>query len=98
MVKVYGSSDDLVEIEGSIYDEDEIGCYGQDVIIKFCDGTVIRVGYSKKDMAVWFIDIEKSGEAYKEIHFCNDENSDIYSDIFEIDEEIVSHYLVERKK
>lgn len=27
MVKVYGVSDDLVEIEGSSYWNDEIGCY-----------------------------------------------------------------------
>ena len=31
MVKVYGVSDDLVEIEGSSYWEDEIGCYDKDV-------------------------------------------------------------------
>ena len=26
MVKVYGASDDLCEIEGSVYKENEIGC------------------------------------------------------------------------
>ena len=43
MVKVYGCSDDLVEIEGSTCEEDEIGCYDRDVLIYFVDGTVIRV-------------------------------------------------------
>ena len=45
MIKVYGTSDDLVEIEGSAYKEDEIGCYNHDVRICFEDGTAIRVGY-----------------------------------------------------
>lgn len=27
MIKIYGASDDLVEIEGSTYKEDEIGCF-----------------------------------------------------------------------
>lgn len=31
MVKIYGVSDDLVEIEGSDWPEDEIGCYDQAV-------------------------------------------------------------------
>lgn len=97
MVKVYGASDDLVEIEGSIYKENEIGCYNQDVIIKFCDGTVIKIGYPKKDKAVWFIDVENAGGAYKELHYCNNEDDEIYSDILEIDAEIVSHHLTNRK-
>lgn len=50
MVKFYGCSDDLVEIENSKYKEDEIGCYGKDVRIRFIDGTVIRVGYPKKTL------------------------------------------------
>ena len=44
MVKVYGASDDLVEIENSKYKEDEIGRYDHDVRIRFFDGTVTRVG------------------------------------------------------
>ena len=31
MAKIYGASDDLVEIENSQYKEDEIGCYNSDV-------------------------------------------------------------------
>ena len=53
MVKVYGVSDDLVEIEGSSYWEDEIGCYDKDVRIWFCDGTVIRIRYA--DGGIWQI-------------------------------------------
>lgn len=47
IVKVYGVSDDLVEIDGSSYWEDEIDCYDKDVRIWFCDGTVIRIRTDK---------------------------------------------------
>lgn len=93
MVRIYGRSDDLVEIEGSNYAEDEIGCYNQDVIIVFEDGTQIRCGYSKGNIAVWYIVVECEGTAEYNLCVCNDENSDIYSDIFGIDSEIKTHRL-----
>jgi hypothetical protein len=98
MVKVYGCSDDLVEIENSTYKEDEIGCYGSDVRIRFLDGTVIRVGYSKPNLAVWWIEVEKQGTANQTLTICEDEEADIYSDIFEIDSEIKSHSVIKRKE
>lgn len=94
MVKVYGYSDDLVEIEGSNYKEDEIGSFERNVRIWFEDGTVIRVGYPKKDLGVWWVEIECAGSAEKKIQYCNDEEADIYSDIFEIDSEIVKHQIL----
>ena len=97
MVKVYGYSDDLVEIEGSVYKENEIECYDKDVRIRFVDGTVIRVGYSKKDIAVWFIEVEKKRTAKQFLEICEDENADIYSDVFEIDSEILSHSVIKKK-
>lgn len=97
MVKVYGCSDDLVEIENSKYKEDEIGCYGKDVRIRFIDGTVIRVGYPKKNIAVWFIEVENKGSAKQFLGICEDEDADIYSDVFEIDSEIRSHSVIKKK-
>lgn len=97
MVKVYGTSDDLVEIEGSSYKEDEIGCYNSNVRIRFTDGTVIRVGYPKKDAAIWWIEVEKKGTAAQTLTICKDEDARIYSDIFEIDAEIKSHSVIKRK-
>lgn len=97
MVKVYGCSDDLVEIENSVYKEDEIGCYDKDVRIRFIDGTVIRVGYSKKNIAVWFIEVEKKGTAKQYLEICEDEDADIYSDVFEIDSEVKSHSVIKKK-
>lgn len=97
MVKVYGASDDLVEIEGSSYEFDEIGCYNSDVLIYFKDGTTIRVSYPKRGKAIWNIDVEEAGTAYKKLHICNNEDDEIYSDIFEIDSEIALHEVVDRR-
>ena len=49
MIKVYGASDDLLEIEGY----GEIDCYGKAVRVCFDDGTVIWCSYGKPDLAVW---------------------------------------------
>ena len=97
MVKVYGESDDLVEIENSKYKEDEIGCYDHDVRIRFFDGTVIRVGYPKDGLAIWWVEIEKQGTAEQKMTICDDEDARIYSDIFEIDSEIKSHSVIKQK-
>ena len=97
MVKVYGASDDIVESENSKYKEDEIGCYDHDVRIRFFDGTVIRVGYPKDGLAIWWIEIEKQGTAENKLTICNDEDARIYSDIFEIDSEIKSHSVIKHK-
>ena len=97
MVKVYGTSDDLVEIENSKYKEDEIGCYDHDVRIRFFDGTVIRVGYPKDGLAIWWVEIEKQGTEEQKLTICDDEDARIYSDIFEIDSEIKSHSVIKQK-
>lgn len=94
MVKIYGASDDLVEIEGSKYKEDEIGCYNENVRIWFKDGTVILVSYGKEDLAVWKINIEETGTAEQHLEICEDEDADIYSDIFKIDSEILKHETI----
>lgn len=97
MVKVYGASDDLVEIENSQYKEDEIWCYDHDVRIRFLDGTVIRVGYPKDGLAIWWVEIEKQGTAEQKLTICEDEDARIYSDIFEINSEIKSHSVIKQK-
>ena len=97
MVKIYGVSDDLVEIEGSTYKTDEIGCFNSDVRIRFVDGTVIRIGYPKADTAIWWIEVEKRGTAVQGLTICNNEDAKIYSDIFKIDAEIKSHSVIKQK-
>ena len=97
MVKIYGVSDDLVEIEGSTYKVNEIGCFNSDVRIRFVDGTVIRIGYPKADTAIWWIEVEKRGTAVQGLTICNNEDARIYSDIFKIDAEIKSHSVIKQK-
>lgn len=97
MIKIYGCSDDLVEIYGSVYKEDEIGCFDHDVRIRFFDGTIIRIGYPKKDLGGWWIAVEKQGTAKQALTLCDNEDDDIYSDIFEIDAEIKSHSVIKQK-
>lgn len=97
MVKIYGCSDDLVEIEGAKYPDDEIDCFDRDVLIGFKDGTEIRVGYPKENMAVWWIEIEKTGGAAYAMNRCDDEDAEIYSDVFSIDSELAWHKNVKRK-
>jgi len=94
MIRIYGASDDLVEIEGSEYKEDEIGCYNSQVRIWFKDGTVILVGYPKECGAIWWILVENDGPSKHEVVPCYDEDADIYSDIFEIYSEIVRHEVI----
>ena len=88
MLKVYGYSDDNVVIEGAPYPFDEIGCFDEIVTVWFTDGTVIEVGYGKEDKGIWWIKIREEGSSESTLTECNDEDSDIYSDIFEIDSEV----------
>lgn len=97
MVKVYGASDDLVEIEGSAFKEDEIGCFDKDVRIRFMDGTIIRVGYPKDGLAIWWVEVEKEGTAAHTLTICEDEDARPYSDIFEIDAEVKGYSVIKRK-
>ena len=97
MIKIYGCNKGLIEIKNDQYTTTEIDYFNHDVIISFADGTVIRVGYSKPNLNVWYIKVEKLGTAKQKLTICNDEESKIYSDIFEIDSEILSHKIVKKR-
>ena len=91
MIKVYGYSDDNVDVDGAPYPADEIDCYDSKVQIRFSDGTLIEIEYGKNGLAIWKITILEKGMAKQILTECNDENADIYSDIFEIDADYVWH-------
>lgn len=95
MIRVYGYSDDLVEIEGAF--ADEIGCYNRNVRIAFRDGTKILIGYGKPGLGVWWIVVEKQGTAPQKLTVCEDEDAEIYSDIFEIDSPILGWVILEKE-
>lgn len=88
MVKIYGASDDLIEIEGFQNGFDEIDCYDEKVEIDFLDGTIISIVYGKPNLAVWGIKVLREGKANHTLTICEDEEAEIYSDIFEIDSDI----------
>ena len=97
MLKIYGYSDDLVEIEGAKYPYNEIDCFEQDVKITFTDGTKIIVGYSKKGMGVWWIKRTSQGSADQTLTICEDPDATPYSDILTIDSELKSVRVVSKR-
>ena len=95
MAKVYGYSDDIVVIEHLDGGCTEIDCFNSAVIITFEDGTVITVGYGKLDKGIWWIRIATGGSAFCNLIPCDDEDAEIYSDVFEIEAEAVMWSLEE---
>lgn len=88
--KVYGYSDDLVDIDrldGS--NIDEIGCFERIVEVRFKDGTIIHVQYPKRPgLGVWGITYINKGPAEQELTECEDEDADLYSDVLVIHAEL----------
>ena len=98
MIKVYGYSDDNLVIDGAPYPADEIGCYDSTVEVRFSDGTKIKAGYSKQDKGISWIKVLEKGTAPQTLTECNDEDAEIYSDVFEIDADYVWHEVAENER
>lgn len=82
--KIYGASDDLVEIEGDIGAEHaNFGTDDRDhgSLVILSDGTLLDVKYGKGDMAIWQIILIHRGILFDRIDQCDDEDAEIYSDI-----------------
>lgn len=94
VVTIYGYSDDTVEIENSNYNDGSIDCFDKDVRMWFTDGTIIRIGYCKPKLGVWYIVREHVGTADQTLLVCEDEDAEIYSDVFYIDAEIERHEVL----
>jgi len=89
--KVYGTSDDLVELEGDFYGE--IGCYGTDdrekgVLLVFSDASILEVKYRKNGDAIWEVKLLKKGSLFSYITLCTNSEAKIYSDIAYFDDGI----------
>ena len=62
MVKIYGASDDLIEVEGDI--REEFSAYlddGKSKVLAFSDGTLLRMVYDHD--GIWRITIVELGES-----------------------------------
>lgn len=94
VVTIYGYSDDTVEIENSNYNDGSIDCFDKDVRLWFSDGTIIRIGYCKQNLGVWYIVREHVGTAEQTLLVCEDEDADPYSDVFCINAEIERHEVL----
>ena len=82
--RVYGASDDLVEIEGEV--SEEFGAFGREKDnpkrVAFSDGTVLHAYYPKRPgLAVWAIEVVIKGSLFDRIDACESEDSDPYSDV-----------------
>jgi hypothetical protein len=62
--KIYGASDDLIEIEGQI--NDEIGCFDHKLPIKIecSDGTIATIFYNGE----WKIEVKTEGSLFVWVH------------------------------
>jgi len=80
MIKIYGASDDLIEIEGDL--QEEFSCYmpeGEKRFLAISDGTLLEVQYDGN----WRFHILKRGSG-EVIIIPPDESKDEYSDIVTI--------------
>jgi len=82
--KIYGRSDDLIEVEGDV--DGEVSCYGTDrrekgVLLVCSDGTLLEVKYGKGGMGIWGIMLIRKGSLLMSIRQCDSEEKDPYSDV-----------------
>lgn len=87
MIEVYGSSDDLVEVEGDIREEFQYGSGDEGDILGFSDGTILRIQYT--DEGIWRITKLRIGAAACDIVPAIDSESDNYSDRAKLTGDIV---------
>jgi hypothetical protein len=93
ITKIYGASDDLIEIEGAI--SDDVDCYNHKKPIKmtFSDGTIATIFYNGE----WKINVKEHGTKFKAKINCAGEDIEhtgiakgctSYSDVLILDEGI----------
>lgn len=80
MIKIFGASDDLIEVEGDI-EEEFSPAHGKKEYsyLGFSDGTILRVMYTEP--GVWRITPEVRGSAVLEIQQCSMDDEENYSDV-----------------
>lgn len=75
-IKVYGSSDDLIVVQGAVTEEFN----GDSTFLAFSDGTVLHIKYT--NAGIWRITPCRRGSStYEKITEIIDEDDDGYSDV-----------------
>jgi hypothetical protein len=78
-VELTGSSDDLIELDGALYEEfNYVDNIGEGDFIGFSDGTVLRIEYGRS--GVWRITPVVSGTAKLTIEQAPENDDDQYTD------------------
>lgn len=60
MIKITGYSDDIVVLDGDIYDE--FGSYNSDLKMEFSDGTILVASYN----GIWSFEVINKGDLFRE--------------------------------
>lgn len=84
--KVYGASDDLIEVKGEL--TGEVGYIGPDredrdqgCLLMFSDGTLMTAKYGKAGLGVWQLTLVSQGSLFRGIVPCTDEEATPHSDV-----------------
>lgn len=85
-ITVYGSSDDLIEVEGDISEEFNPPFNEDDTpsLLAFSDGTVLSVDFGNE--GIWRIEHVTEGSAGVEIDKNPPDDGDRYSDVATVDD------------
>ena len=83
VIKIYGASDDLIELEGDVTEEFPFADKGEGGdLLAFSNGTVLRIDYT--DPGVWRITPVIHGVGRFVLTQCPEDDDNNYSDIAEI--------------
>ena len=78
--RIYGTSDDLIEVVGD--QTDEFDRYRTVTRLVVSDGTALEICYGKPDVGgVWAIAVLKEGPLFDRLEVCIDEDAEVYSDV-----------------
>lgn len=90
MIKVFGHSDDLIEVvikKDNNMIEEEYDSFEKDMLFAFDDGTKLRMTYQH---GTWRAKVETCGTAYVAIEPLIN-NDDWYSDLFTIETDVIKN-------
>lgn len=82
-VRIYGRSDDLIEVDGNFEDEFNPP-YGGWAYLHFDEGTVVKAGYDLVDGKGWHIEVVRVGVARSEMFAPEMVDGEHYTDVLEL--------------
>lgn len=78
-LRIYGASDDLIEVEGDIRDEFPYSDAEAGDLLAFSDGTILRIAYTTS--GVWTISLVRRGRCEYDLRQAPEGVDDDYSDV-----------------